>query len=155
MAHTGKAVFPDLQQHVDELFEELIFGRWPGLGGLGSWPPVDLHEMLDEYIVEVDLPDVAPEHVLIEVAERQLVIAGERRPTRLEGVVFEHCERRCVTFRRLLHLPQAVDVRKVEYQCRHGTYRIRLPKKRHSEKSEPQGSSEAPASPRSFRVPIR
>jgi HSP20 family protein len=127
------ATFLDLERQVDELFEELIYRPWAIPARPGWRPPLDLHETADAYLVEVDLPGVPPEEVRVLVSERNLTITGRRQPAPLEGVLCEQCERPCGTFHRACNLPQAVDSEQARAECRHGTYRIYLPKKRQPE----------------------
>lgn len=129
MSRPSKAEFLDLHRQVDELFEELIFRPWAISGRMEWRPAMDLHETADAYFVDIDLPGVAPEEVRILVNERNLVVKGQRAATSLENVLLEHCERQCGAFHRSLSLAQPVDPEKARAECRHGTYRIYLPKK--------------------------
>jgi HSP20 family protein len=129
ISYPRKAPFLDLQRQVDELFEELIYRRWP-VRGPASWRPLlDLHETPEAFLIDVDLPGVAPDEVRIEVSERNLTIAGQRPVAPPEDAVSSRCERACGVFRRSVDLPRAVDPARVTAECRHGHYRIRLPKK--------------------------
>ncbi len=53
--------FLDLQRQVDEMFEELFYRPWANSGRTGWRLPLDLHETADAYLVEIDLPGIAPE----------------------------------------------------------------------------------------------
>jgi len=121
--------FLDLQRQVDEMFEELIYRPW-AISGRHRWrPPLDLHETTDAYLVDIDLPGVAPEEVQVLVNERNLTVTGQRQTVSPEGVLFQQCERQCGTFHRAVNLPQAVDPQQARAEYRHGTCRIYLPKK--------------------------
>ncbi|HEY8506047.1 MAG TPA: Hsp20/alpha crystallin family protein [Gemmataceae bacterium] len=121
--------FLDLQRRVDELFEELIYRPWAISGPVNWRPPLDLHETADGYLVEIDLPGVPPEEVHVLVSERELVVTARRSPRPPEGVLFQHCERRCGTFRRAVTFPRAVDPQQARAELVHGTCRVLLPKK--------------------------
>jgi HSP20 family protein len=127
------AAFLDLQRRVDELFEEVIYRPWAISGQTGWRPPLDLHETSDAYLVEIDLPGVAPEQVRVLVSERNLIITAQRQATAPDGVLFQQCERKCGTIHRAVNLPRAVDPQQARDEYRHGTCRIYLAKKRQPE----------------------
>jgi HSP20 family protein len=130
MARPWKMTFLDFRQQVDVMFEELIYRRW-AVARPDEWqPPLDLHETPDTYLVEIDLPNVPPDEVVIVLEERKLTVSGQRQATRPDAAVANRCERRCGPFRRSLDLPQPVDVAKTQAEYHHGTYRFWLPKKR-------------------------
>lgn len=130
-----RASFFDLQQQVDELFDELVSRHRCGPGRMSWRPPLDLSETQDAYLVALDIPDVTPENVQILVNERNLTVAGER-PAAPEGATCLRSERGLGPFQRSLDLAEPIDVEKVRAEYRHGTYRLRLPKKRVSENLE-------------------
>jgi len=149
-----KATFHDLHHQVDELFEELIFRPW-AISGQARWrPAVDLHETPEAYLAEIDLPGVAPDAVRILVSEHQVTVVGTRRLAPPDEVMFQKCERRSGTFQRTLELPWAVDPEKATAECRHGAYRIFLPKKRPPEKQDKQSAQAAEAAPYVIQVTI-
>ena len=128
-----ETAFLDLQRQVDDMFEELIYRPWAISGRVGGRPPLDLHETSETYIVEIDLPGVAPEEVRVHLSERNLIITAERHANPPEGTLFQRCERPCGTLQRALNLPLAVDPQQARAEYRHGTCRIYLPKKRQPE----------------------
>ncbi len=136
MADSWKAAFLDFHRHVNEMFEELIYRRWAIPGRVAWSPPLDLHELPDAYLVEIDLPGVPPKDVRILANERNLTITGERQPTRSEGSLMNRCERQSGAFHRSLSFTQSVEPEKAQAECRFGTYRIRLPKKRQEEQAK-------------------
>jgi HSP20 family protein len=119
----------DLHRQVDELFEKLVYRPWAISARSGWRPPLDLHETADAYLVVIDLPDVNPEEVHVFVGERELVVSGQRLTADSAGTLLQRCERPCGPFERTLSLPQAVDPGQARAEFRHGTCRIRLPKK--------------------------
>jgi HSP20 family protein len=137
MSRPWESALLDLHRQVDELFEELIYRPWAISGRSGWRPLLDIHETADAYHVVVDLPDVAPETIRVDVGERDLVIAGQRLAESPEGVLSQRCERPSGLFRRTLNLPRPVDTRQARAVCRLGTCRIHLPKK-----SQPQLAAE-------------
>jgi HSP20 family protein len=129
MAHPWKSMFLDLQQQIDEMFEELVYRPW-AIAGPKAWqPPLDVLESANAYLVVIDLPGVAPEEVRIHASERTLTISGQRPASLGELAVCQKSERLCGTFQRSVEFRQPVDPEKVHAECRHGIYSIRLPKK--------------------------
>lgn len=106
--------FLDLQQHVDEVFEELIYRRALRPSQADWRPPVDIHEMPEEFLLEIDLPAVAPELVRIMANERQLTIKGERCMSAVKGAIYARCERHGGEFCRCVDLPRPVDPEKAQ-----------------------------------------
>lgn len=93
-----------------------------------DWPPVDLYERPDSYVLLADLPGVSPEDVELRLEGRELVLCGLRwrigfvRVDR--GVVLE---RRCGRFCRSFLLDRQVDLRAAERGYENGIYWVRLP----------------------------
>lgn len=151
MIDRGVGTFLDVQRHLDEAFERLIYRRW-AIPAPSEWSPrVDIHETDDAYLIEVDLPGVPPERVEIRAAERDLTIAGTRLETSLEGVVASRRERECGSFRRSLALAHAIAPERVEAEYHHGTCRIRLIKRRSIGPTSP--SEPAPGRPIRIAIP--
>jgi HSP20 family protein len=156
------AAFLDLQRQVDEMFEELIYRPWAIPGRAGWRPPLDLHETPDAYLVEIDLPGVAPEQVRVLVSERDLAVTAQRQAAAPDGVLSQQCERPCGTFQRVVNLPRAVDPQQVRAEYRDGICRIYLPKKRQPPSPQPsppgvggQGEGEAALSVEGSHYVIR
>ena len=126
MTDHGGGLFLDIQRHIDETFEKLIYRRWAIPNPAGWIPRLDLHETRDGFLIEVDLPGVPPDQVEIRVTEGALTIAGTRPATALEGALQSQRERECGTFCRLVSLPQAVTPEQARAEYRHGTYQIHL-----------------------------
>jgi HSP20 family protein len=125
-----KATFLDVHRQVDEMFEELIYRRW-AITNPNAWrPALDLHETEDAYLVEIDLPGVAPEELRIRVDEASLTLVGQRRVDQPERTTVNRHERPSGSFQRSLRLAWAIDAEKVQAECHLGVYRIYLPKKR-------------------------
>jgi HSP20 family protein len=147
MSDLWKLSFLDLERHLDETFEKLIYRRW-AIPNPAEWrPPFDLHESAQGYVVEIDLPGVPADQVEIRVAKRELSLKGTRCESRFDETLPRHRERRCGPFRISLTLPEEVVPEKSQAEYNHGTYVIRLFKKRPSASAaqraaaaEPEGS---------------
>jgi HSP20 family protein len=127
LSHLWKVTFLDLARQVDELFEELI-PRRPSAAG-ARLPFLDLHETPDAFIIEVDLPGVAPNEVQILAGERTLVITGQSHTAPPPDAIASRCERLSGTFRRSIELPRSIDPTRATAEGKHGHYRIVLPRK--------------------------
>ena len=133
MSDFWKASFLDLDRHLDETFEKLIYRRW-AIPNPAEWrPPVDLHESADGYVVEIDLPGVPSDQVDIWVSESELTLSGMRLESVFEKTVACRRERRCGPFRISLIFTQQVAPEKTQAEYHHGIYVIRLFKKHPSE----------------------
>lgn len=120
----------NLREQLEETFAELLHEPWRTAGTGDDWQPaIDIYESPDAYLVEAELPGVAPEDVQVRLQGRLLTICGSRRShvTRRneKGV---HVERSYGTFCRTFKLEHPVDASAVETKCENGIYRIRLPK---------------------------
>jgi HSP20 family protein len=93
-----------------------------------AWPvPADIEETENEYIVEVDLPNVRKEDVNLELRDNLLVISGEIKERDREGVVRRQ-SRRVGPFEHIVALPGGVNPEKVEASLDDGVLIVRLAK---------------------------
>ncbi len=152
MADFWKASFLDLERHLDETFEKLIYRRW-AIPNPAEWrPPLDLHESAEGYVVEIDLPGVPTDQVEIRVTESELTLRGTRHETRFEETLPCHRERRCGPFRISLVLPHRVAPEKTQAEYRDGIYVIRLFKKRQNERPAQRAAAVQPEGSRGIRI---
>jgi HSP20 family protein len=129
MLRSLKTAFLDLERQLDQIFEELVYRKW-AIAAPASWhPALDLLETPAEYIVLIDLPEVPPEEVKVQVSASKLTLAGQRQPQQKAGAVLRQCERQHGTFARTVEFAHPVDPDKVQAEARLGTLCIRLPKK--------------------------
>ena len=76
----------------------------------GYLPLLDLYETDDSLILEMDLPGINPEDVLIKVYKDLLIIEGIKRKTPEEkGFRYLCMERRFESFRRMVKIPIPVN----------------------------------------------
>ncbi|MGO9469785.1 MAG: Hsp20/alpha crystallin family protein [Isosphaeraceae bacterium] len=155
MADFWKASFLDLERHLDETFEKLIYRRW-AIPNPAEWrPPFDLHESAEGYVVEIDLPGVPADQVEIRVTEGELTLRGTRCESRFEETLRCHKERRCGPFRISLVLPHRVTPEKTQAEYRDGIYVIRLFKKRQNERPAQRTAAVQPEDSRGIRILCR
>ncbi len=125
--------FRDLMSIQNEL--NRLFGRTYGgeggetVRGVAWAPPLDVYETGDRFVINVELPGVAPDQVDISVEDSTLMITGERRF--YEGVAedsFHRVERRFGTFGRTLTLPSNANLEGIEASFDAGILTIDVPK---------------------------
>ena len=122
----------NLEQQIDQAFDELIHGQW-GLGApISIWQPdIDIYETQDSYFVEADVPGVLPDEIHVEVDEHSLTISGWRRSGCVEKSAQGVCvERRKGSFSRHFSLAHAVDPHHVKRENQAGTLTLRIPKQK-------------------------
>ncbi len=119
-----------LQGDVNRLFER-FFGDSDTQARPRRWtPPMDIAEAGDEYLLRLDLPGMDERNVQIEVQDRTLRIAGERRferqPEHDGG--FTRLERSFGSFERNLTLPEGVDAAAITATFDKGVLELHVPK---------------------------
>jgi len=121
-----------IQSEMNRLFNTYFDSPTPGNGGstLRRWiPAMDLVETAQDFVLRADLPGVAEDDVKIELEDRVLTIAGERKAEheeRKEG--YYRVERSSGSFNRTLTLPEGVDPAAVKASFDKGVLEVRIPK---------------------------
>ncbi|MBN1908743.1 MAG: Hsp20/alpha crystallin family protein [Pirellulales bacterium] len=133
-SETGRSSLTTLRGEMDRLFDRFVrepFGalEWP-FGEPGAWSPtVDVAESDTEITIRAEVPGIEPADLDVTLAERQLVLAGEKKEsTEHQGKDYWHTESRFGSFRRSIPLPEAVDPKDVDAQFANGVLTIRLKK---------------------------
>lgn len=129
------------------------WGPWPSLaselrnalreadgvfqGTRGVFPPVNLHENEDGFVLTAELPGVAPEDIDVQIEGSTITLSGQRKVDYAagEGVAVHRRERQSGTFRRAFELPTEIDFDKARATHRHGVLELTLPK---SEATKPR-----------------
>ncbi|HJT91551.1 MAG TPA: Hsp20/alpha crystallin family protein [Mycobacterium sp.] len=132
-------------------FDQLIrtlFADSPGLTPQGALAiPVDIEETDDAYIVDVDLPNVNPDDVTIEMRGEELRISGQFEQRERSGVMRRQ-SRQQGEFEYVVDLPSDLDPDRVDATYGRGVLRITVSKAqdaqpRRIEVHEAQGGREA------------
>lgn len=120
--------FQDLEREVDRLlqsvnmtFQGLRFGR--------QYPPLNLYELADEYLITAEVPGVRTEDFELTIANGVLSLKG--RSTEPEGTSeerFRRQERPRGTWQRSISVPDRVDAEKLSAEFTDGILKIHLPK---------------------------
>jgi HSP20 family protein len=119
--------FGALRREMDELFDR--FGAFsPVAASRAVFPPVNLYETEDAYVLTAEIPGIAPGELDVSLEGSTVTLRGERKSPSLEGASVHRSERPVGPFRRAIDLPVSIDAEKVEAVHRHGMLTLRLPK---------------------------
>lgn len=119
------------QSRINDLFEE-SFGRsrLPHSSSSGVWyPPVDILENKDSYLIRAELPGMKKEDFHVELEDGTLTLSGERKfeePT--NGDEYHRVERLAGKFSRSFYLPQTVKHDGIKATYREGILEVLVPK---------------------------
>jgi HSP20 family protein len=121
--------FRRLSEEMDELF-----GDWGAASGIrslprGTFPAVNVGASPEKLEVYVFAPGVDPKKVDISLQENLLTISGERTVERPENANFYRRERFSGAFRRVITLPEDVDVDHVDARYRDGVLQVSVPRR--------------------------
>jgi HSP20 family protein len=122
---------------INKLFEENFRPSWTKASSSGVWyPPVDVLESKDEYLLRAELPGMKKEDFNLEVKDGMLTLTGERKFEQpADGVEYHSTERVSGKFVRSFQLPRDVKHDAIEATYRDGVLEIRIPK---AEQSKPR-----------------
>lgn len=94
----------------------------------GLEPPLDIYETEDFLNIDIDLPGIDPEKVLIKIIDDLLIIEGIR-PIKHEKERRYLCmERRNEAFRRIVKLPVEIEARNGKAVYQDGVISLSFPK---------------------------
>ena len=123
------ANFERMRREMDELFGD-VFERALGPRNRGGFTPaVDVfyEGVPPRAIVHAELAGIDPDEIGLEIAGRELVIAGHRRPSDAEGRVYQQLEIDFGPFRRSIPLGADVVADEAKATYRDGILRVELP----------------------------
>jgi HSP20 family protein len=122
------ANFERMRREMDELFGD-AFERRRGLRGRGFSPRVDVYytDNPPRAVVKVDLAAVDPGDVALEIRGRQLMIAGERRPTEGRGRLYQQIEIESGPFMRVVELGADVVAEQASASYVDGVLQVEIP----------------------------
>jgi len=124
----------DLQDRMNRLFDETLTRERLDEPSLlqGAWLPLaDVVETPEAYVVEVELPGLGKDDVVVQAQGDELVVRGERRPdlaSRPES--FHRLERRYGPFARNFRFSEEVDPDSITASFEDGLLRLTIPKAR-------------------------
>ena len=99
-------------------------------GTRGVYPPVNLHETAEGYVLTAELPGVAPEDIDVSIEASTVTLSGERKVeyATSEGTSVHRRERQSGTFRRAFELPSEIDFDSARATHKDGVLTLHLPK---------------------------
>jgi HSP20 family protein len=116
--------FENLHTEIDRLAQSM-FG---GLTGEGAWlPAADIVETDSAYVIEVELPGVRREDVDVDLNGNELVVTGEVKERKREGLL-RHRTRRVGEFELRITLPGHLRERDIEASLAYGVLKLYVPK---------------------------
>ena len=122
------AGFGSLHSAFDDLFNE-TFNHAPARRSLSKWhPAVDVLESKDAYLVRAELPGMKKEDIKVEVKDGNLVLSGEMKSEKPDGVEYRHVERVAAKFWRSFTLPENVTQDGIQASYKDGILEIRVAK---------------------------
>jgi HSP20 family protein len=120
-----------IQSRINELFEDAL-GRTRAQqsAAAGVWyPPVDILESKDSYLIRAELPGMRNEDLKTEVNEGILTLSGERKLEEpASGVEYHRVERVTGKFSRSFHVPQTVNADGIKATYKDGILEVQVPK---------------------------
>jgi HSP20 family protein len=121
--------FESLHARINDLFGE-GFGRSWAKPSFATWyPPVDVLESKDAYLIRAELPGMKKEDFHLEVKDGVLNLTGERKSEKAaDGVEYRSVERVNGKFWRSFSLPETVKHDGIQATYKDGILEIRVPK---------------------------
>lgn len=93
-------------------------------------PSSDASVTTDQYEINIELPGVEDDDIVIEAHDNRLTVTGEKRSSREEkGRNYYFSERSFGQFRRAFQLPADADQNRIDASFRNGLLTIRVAKK--------------------------
>jgi HSP20 family protein len=117
--------FSALRREMDELLDRFS-GFAPALAPQSAFPPVNLYETEDAFVLTAEVPGLGPGDLEISLEGSTVTLRGERKAASEEGASVHRSERPTGAFRRAIDLPIPIDADKVEAVHRHGVLTLRL-----------------------------
>jgi len=99
-------------------------------GSRGVYPPVNLFETEEGYVLTAELPGVPPESVDVSIEGSTVILSGERKIEYSvgDGTAIHRRERQSGVFRRAFELPTEIDVDAAKATHKNGVLTLNLPK---------------------------
>ncbi len=119
----------DINQRFNQLIQS-FFGAPAGRAGAGTWmpvAPVDVEETDNAYMVEVDLPNVNPQDVTIEMRGEELRISGQFQQRERTGILRRQ-NRPAGDFEYVVDLPSDIDPNRVDATYDNGVLTVSVGK---------------------------
>lgn len=109
-------------------FFDDMFDDWNAVSD-SKFPPVDVYETSDNYILEAELPGYQESDLELHVENHTLHLSSKRRMPRHEQNSYLIKERAYVPFERTFSLPEHVDESAIKANFANGLLTIEMPKR--------------------------
>jgi HSP20 family protein len=116
-----------LRRELDEAFGRTAPGGLETRRG-NLYPPVNLYETSDGYVLTAEVPGLRPEDFEVSVEGSRVTLRGERKIDYPEPASLHRRERAAGLFRRTFELPVPADPDKTQAVYRHGVLMLRIAK---------------------------
>lgn len=119
---------------LDDLFREMGTVASPLAAAtprsMGVFPPVNLDETEDAYVLTAELPGVRSDEIDVSIEGSTLTLSGQRKTESHagNGVAVHRRERQSGHFKRAFELPDRVDADAAQAVHRAGVLELRIPK---------------------------
>jgi HSP20 family protein len=119
-----------IQSRINDLFGEGLDRSWGRNLSSATWyPPVDVLESKESYVLRAELPGMKKEDFNLEVKDGMLTLSGERKSEKTtEGVKYRTVERVEGKFSRSFSLPETVKHDGIQATYKDGILEIHVPK---------------------------
>jgi HSP20 family protein len=118
----------DLERQVDRLLEAIPF-PFPTIRLERQFPPVNVYDLDDEYLLTAELPGISTADLDLSVAQGVLTLKGVRpAPAAVGDDQFRRRERMWGEWKRSLTLPERVLEEKISVEFNDGVLKVHLPK---------------------------
>jgi HSP20 family protein len=118
----------DLERQVDHLLGNLPF-PFPAIRFERQYPPVNIYELADEYVLTAELPGLSPDKLDVSVSGGMLSLKGERpAPVGVTDEQFRRHERVWGHWERSIPVPERVNEERVSAEFNDGILKVHLPK---------------------------
>ncbi|MER7006416.1 Hsp20/alpha crystallin family protein [Dactylosporangium sp. NPDC000555] len=122
----------DINSRFGQLMQAVL-GDPTALAPAAAWsplsPPIDVEETEDAYVIDVDLPNVDPSEVNLEMRGEELRISGSFQDRERGGVVRRQ-NRQTGEFEYIVDLPSDIDASRVEATYKNGVLTVSVGKSR-------------------------
>lgn len=116
----------NMQSRMNDLFGERF---WAQTDSATWYPPVDVLESKDAYLVRAELPGMKKEDFHLEVKDGVLTLSGERKSEKAtDGAEYRSVERISGKFWRSFSLPETVKHDAIQATYKDGILEIHVPK---------------------------
>lgn len=120
--------FSDLEREVDRLLHSVNISM-QGLRLGRQYPPLNLYELEDQFLITAELPGVRPEHLELTIAGGILTLSGSRESAaKVPDQHFRRQERFRGHWQRSVSIPERVNEEAMTAEFHDGILTIHLPK---------------------------